>query len=282
MLGDAYSDMRFNPEIDRHSGFRTRSVIAAPLRHVSGRILGVVEVLRPPGRRLLGRRPQRWWRAWPARSPRCSTTCCCSSSCRERREARPSRARSCRAACTTSTCSTRSRRRSPRRPGADDLVERDPDAQAMAVVGAGAGCVLLDRGGRATASTSAAPGREEPRRSSSMKMTAGQGIGGPRRRHRRDRAGGLTPKTPSSTTRRSPRSWACRWARCSACRSTPTGKTLGALELLNKKGGFDEADERLAMLLAGQRRRGRSRAPVARARASARPASRPSARCSPA
>jgi signal transduction histidine kinase len=45
LLADAYDDIRFNPEIDRQSGFRTRSMIAAPLRHVSGRILGVVEVL---------------------------------------------------------------------------------------------------------------------------------------------------------------------------------------------------------------------------------------------
>jgi signal transduction histidine kinase len=45
LLGDAYADIRFNPDIDRISGFRTRSIIAAPLRHVSGRILGVVEVL---------------------------------------------------------------------------------------------------------------------------------------------------------------------------------------------------------------------------------------------
>lgn len=45
LLGDAYADVRFNPEIDRQSGFRTRSIIAAPLRHVSGRVLGVLEVL---------------------------------------------------------------------------------------------------------------------------------------------------------------------------------------------------------------------------------------------
>lgn len=45
VTGDAYSDVRFNPDVDRKSGFRTRSVIAAPLRHVSGRILGALEVL---------------------------------------------------------------------------------------------------------------------------------------------------------------------------------------------------------------------------------------------
>ena len=44
-LGDAYADVRFNPDIDRRSGFRTRSIIAAPLRHVSGRLLGVLQVL---------------------------------------------------------------------------------------------------------------------------------------------------------------------------------------------------------------------------------------------
>ena len=45
VLADAYEDSRFNPEVDRLSGFKTRSVIAAPLQHVSGRMLGVVEVL---------------------------------------------------------------------------------------------------------------------------------------------------------------------------------------------------------------------------------------------
>lgn len=44
-LSDAYEDRRFNPETDRRSGYRTRSMIAAPLRHVSGRVLGVIEVL---------------------------------------------------------------------------------------------------------------------------------------------------------------------------------------------------------------------------------------------
>jgi signal transduction histidine kinase len=45
LLADAYSDSRFHPNIDRQSGFSTRSMVAVPLKHVSGRILGVVEVL---------------------------------------------------------------------------------------------------------------------------------------------------------------------------------------------------------------------------------------------
>lgn len=44
-IGDAYEDSRFNPDVDRQSGFKTRSIVAAPLRHVSGRVLGVLEVL---------------------------------------------------------------------------------------------------------------------------------------------------------------------------------------------------------------------------------------------
>jgi len=44
-LADAYQDARFNPDIDRQSGYQTHSIIAAPLKHVSGRILGCVEVL---------------------------------------------------------------------------------------------------------------------------------------------------------------------------------------------------------------------------------------------
>ncbi|MBE2254430.1 MAG: GAF domain-containing protein [Myxococcus sp.] len=45
LLGDAYADQRFNPEVDRQSGFKTRSIVAAPLRHVRGKVLGVLEVL---------------------------------------------------------------------------------------------------------------------------------------------------------------------------------------------------------------------------------------------
>ncbi len=45
VLDDAYEDPRFNKEIDRRSGFRTRSMIAAPLLHASGKSLGVLQVL---------------------------------------------------------------------------------------------------------------------------------------------------------------------------------------------------------------------------------------------
>ena len=46
-VSDAYADPRFNSDVDKKSGFKTRSIIAVPLKHMSGRILGVVEVLDP-------------------------------------------------------------------------------------------------------------------------------------------------------------------------------------------------------------------------------------------
>lgn len=46
---DAYADRRFNPAVDKKTGFRTRSVAAAPLLDPEGRLLGVVQVLNRKG-----------------------------------------------------------------------------------------------------------------------------------------------------------------------------------------------------------------------------------------
>ncbi|NOX38848.1 MAG: SpoIIE family protein phosphatase [Calditrichaeota bacterium] len=42
-VADAYQDPRFNPEVDRRSGYRTRSVLCVPVRDRDGHIIGVVE-----------------------------------------------------------------------------------------------------------------------------------------------------------------------------------------------------------------------------------------------
>jgi len=42
-IADAYSDARFNAESDLRTGFRTRSILAAPVLSSTGRLLGVVE-----------------------------------------------------------------------------------------------------------------------------------------------------------------------------------------------------------------------------------------------
>ncbi len=44
-IADAYDDVRFNREIDRRTGYRTRSILCAPLRNMQGTIIGAVQVL---------------------------------------------------------------------------------------------------------------------------------------------------------------------------------------------------------------------------------------------
>jgi sigma-B regulation protein RsbU (phosphoserine phosphatase) len=42
---DAYADERFNRDFDRHTGFRTRNILAVPLCDYAGDLVGVLEVL---------------------------------------------------------------------------------------------------------------------------------------------------------------------------------------------------------------------------------------------
>ncbi len=44
-IADAYQDPRFNTEVDRATGFTTKSLLCAPLRTLSGEILGVFQLL---------------------------------------------------------------------------------------------------------------------------------------------------------------------------------------------------------------------------------------------
>jgi adenylate cyclase len=48
-IPDAYADPRFNPEIDRASGFRTRNLLSVPVIDRTGERLGVVQVLNKRG-----------------------------------------------------------------------------------------------------------------------------------------------------------------------------------------------------------------------------------------
>ncbi|WP_457600456.1 HD domain-containing phosphohydrolase [Hydrogenivirga sp.] len=45
VVNDAYSDSRFNPEIDRETGYRTKNIIAIPLFDKKGNILGVFQAV---------------------------------------------------------------------------------------------------------------------------------------------------------------------------------------------------------------------------------------------
>ena len=44
-IPDAYGDSRFDREIDRQTGFRTRSILSVPLNDNEGRLVGVLQML---------------------------------------------------------------------------------------------------------------------------------------------------------------------------------------------------------------------------------------------
>jgi adenylate cyclase len=44
-IHDAYQDPRFNPEIDIKTGYRTHTILCAPLKDESGKIIGAIQVL---------------------------------------------------------------------------------------------------------------------------------------------------------------------------------------------------------------------------------------------
>jgi adenylate cyclase len=45
IIDDAYQDTRFNPEVDRRTGYRTNNMLCVPLRNPGGQVIGVTEVL---------------------------------------------------------------------------------------------------------------------------------------------------------------------------------------------------------------------------------------------
>jgi GAF domain-containing protein len=44
-VADAYADPRFNPDIDKRTGYRTHTLLSAPVRNDAGRPVGVVQVI---------------------------------------------------------------------------------------------------------------------------------------------------------------------------------------------------------------------------------------------
>lgn len=48
-IPDAYTDARFNPEVDRRSGFQTRSILSVPIVNAHREIIGVTQVLNKRG-----------------------------------------------------------------------------------------------------------------------------------------------------------------------------------------------------------------------------------------
>lgn len=48
-ISDAYTDPRFNPEVDRRTGYHTRNILCTPMRNARGRVIGVFQVLNKRG-----------------------------------------------------------------------------------------------------------------------------------------------------------------------------------------------------------------------------------------
>jgi signal transduction histidine kinase len=48
-ISDAYTDPRFNPEVDKRTGFRTHNILCAPMRNGRGQVIGVFQVLNKRG-----------------------------------------------------------------------------------------------------------------------------------------------------------------------------------------------------------------------------------------
>jgi adenylate cyclase len=44
-IADAYADDRFNPEVDRQTGFRTRSILSLPIKNQQGVVFAVAQLL---------------------------------------------------------------------------------------------------------------------------------------------------------------------------------------------------------------------------------------------
>ncbi|MBI3756913.1 MAG: SpoIIE family protein phosphatase [Deltaproteobacteria bacterium] len=49
-LADVYQDPRFNPDFDKRTGYRTRSLLCLPLLSSTGKLIGVIQVLNKKGR----------------------------------------------------------------------------------------------------------------------------------------------------------------------------------------------------------------------------------------
>ena len=45
VVSDAYADTRFNPDVDRRTGFRTRNILSLPLRGHRGDLVGVLQIV---------------------------------------------------------------------------------------------------------------------------------------------------------------------------------------------------------------------------------------------
>ena len=75
-VDDAYADPLFNPEVDRATGFRTRSILCVPIRDRAGRVFAVAQLLNKRERRAFDAPTSGASRGSHARSAWCSRAGC--------------------------------------------------------------------------------------------------------------------------------------------------------------------------------------------------------------
>jgi signal transduction histidine kinase len=248
LLGDAYDDIRFNPEIDRQSGFRTRSMIAAPLRHVSGKVLGVIEVLHRKVN-VFSVDDRRLVEGVAHQVAAVLDNVLLMDQLKKKNEALRQSTDALSQAVLDLDLLYELEKTISVAGATDDLLDRVL-ARAMTSVGAGAGSILLseeDEGDLFFRSTRG----DKSDALHSMKLEPGRGIAG------HVAATGETVRVDDASESRHYDKTVARKLGVSigavlAVPITAEGQIIGALELLNKKGGFTPADERLATLLAGQ------------------------------
>ena len=241
MLGDAYNDPRFNPQIDKQSGFKTRSVIATPLRHLNGPVLGVFQVLDTSVDAFTAE-DRALVEGISTQIAAVLDNVLLLDELKRRGMELSDRVSDLDAlyeverAVSAATAQT-------------DLLEKILEI-AMERVGARAGSILLAEEDRDSLFFRSAKG-EKSEALVSLRLKAGQGIAG----HVAE-TGEVVRVKSAEDSEFHDRSIAKRLGLVTGavlCVPVTTGnKTFGALELLNKKGGFSEKDEHLAVLLASQ------------------------------
>jgi signal transduction histidine kinase len=248
LLDDAYQDSRFNPEVDRHSGFKTRSLIAVPLKNAAGSIVGAMEVLhRRPG--AFAHDDIALVEAIAAQVAAVLENVLLYDQLRRQNEELRKTQQDLSQALDDVRVLYEIEKALSSADREADLLDRVLE-KAIAVCGAGAGSVLLANEDQGLLYFRSARG-ERSEQLLTLSLKADQGIAG-----HVARTGEVVRADDVESVPYYDRSIAKRLGvtlKSVLCVPIPgDGGTLGALELLNRRGGFGEAEERLATLLAGQ------------------------------
>jgi signal transduction histidine kinase len=247
-VADAYQDPRFDPAVDRRSGYRTRSIACAPLLARNGQVAGVLEVVhRKPG--VFGEEEQRIVAAMASQAAVAVENARLFAEAAERNAALDLARADLEHRLAELDLLLGVERRLSSAPdlaaGIDAVLER-----ALQVIRADAGAVLLveDRSGQLYFRT-ARGGR--PEAVMGLRLPRGRGIAGlVAERGRPVLANDVASERAFDAELATRIGYEVRSAVCVPMRHA--GAPVGAVELLNKRGGFDAGDQALLEAVAAQ------------------------------